>query len=489
MPTTYVPKKIYDIRRWEPLGKIGPGLVAGSVGRNFCSIDHVQQLGFAVMGGTLAMLYRPENDGWGYVTSSPGNFFGNGSCSVGTTWSTGATTAAASLTATAGTTSTITTNQTLIRNLAGWPIHIMSGPNAGLTLTISSNTIGSNSVITVPTQSSAFNNTTTYRLMTPKFFSMQGSTSGRNFYSYDYATNAWQTLSTTGLPSTISDTEGMLVTTPSWAGSEYVSFSTSQNSGISLSTTLKDDSKNWTANQWTNYQVRIVSGQGAGQIRTISSNTIDALTVSSPWTTIPNNSSTYSIEGNDNFVYYLGNGAVTLYRYSISANTWTTLSPSVARGGATSNGAGAVWVSEVPDSTWTNESSIINGRRIYSTRAGATADIDYYDIPANTWVSVDYGTNRVTSFTGSGCTIAVYKQYIYLSQGSTNYNAWHRFNLITNELEPFLSSPLTAAVSSSTVLGNKSFIIRYKDGNTVIPYLHHFPHTTTNSPPLRIKID
>ncbi|MFO0476592.1 MAG: glycosyl hydrolase family 28-related protein [Alphaproteobacteria bacterium] len=68
--------------------------------------------------------------------------------------------------------------------------------------------------------------------------------------------------------------------------------------GTQTSTTLADTGKTWTTNEWTNYQVRIVSGTGSGQTRTISSNTSTALTVSSAWTTTPvAGSSVYRIEG------------------------------------------------------------------------------------------------------------------------------------------------------------------------------------------------
>lgn len=68
--------------------------------------------------------------------------------------------------------------------------------------------------------------------------------------------------------------------------------------GSQTSTTLADTGKTWTTNEWTNYQVRIVSGTGSGQTRTISSNTATALTVSPAWTTTPvAGSSVYRIEG------------------------------------------------------------------------------------------------------------------------------------------------------------------------------------------------
>mgnify|MGYP006995906754 FL=1 len=63
--------------------------------------------------------------------------------------------------------------------------------------------------------------------------------------------------------------------------------------------------------------VRIVSGTGIGQTRTISSNTTNTLTVPA-WTVTPDATSTYEITGNDDFLYLIGNNAVTMYRYSIS---------------------------------------------------------------------------------------------------------------------------------------------------------------------------
>ncbi len=41
----------------------------------------------------------------------------------------------------------------------------------------------------------------------------------------------------------------------------------------------------WTVNQWSNSQVRITAGTGAGQVKTIASNTATALTVSAAWGT------------------------------------------------------------------------------------------------------------------------------------------------------------------------------------------------------------
>ena len=51
----------------------------------------------------------------------------------------------------------------------------------------------------------------------------------------------------------------------------------------------------WAINQWTGRGVEIISGAGAGQQRTITSNTADTLTVSPAWTTIPGGTSVYAL--------------------------------------------------------------------------------------------------------------------------------------------------------------------------------------------------
>lgn len=59
--------------------------------------------------------------------------------------------------------------------------------------------------------------------------------------------------------------------------------------------TLDDTGRGWTVNQWTNATVEITSGTGAGQTRTVSSNTGTQLTVSSAWATAPDAISFYSL--------------------------------------------------------------------------------------------------------------------------------------------------------------------------------------------------
>ena len=60
-------------------------------------------------------------------------------------------------------------------------------------------------------------------------------------------------------------------------------------------TTITDSSKSWTTDFWAGGFVYIREGTGAGNIRTISSNTADTITVSSDFSTTPDTSSKYVI--------------------------------------------------------------------------------------------------------------------------------------------------------------------------------------------------
>ena len=458
MPTTNGNRKTLDLKRWEFMA---PSL--NSAGLFGAACRHVKQHVLGFYNATSAVIYNPDEDGWTNLASPALGTFAVGACIVSHTWSTGSTVGAASLTATGGSTSTIVTNQNLQRDLRGYRVHILSGPNAGVTLTISSNTLGTNATITVPVQASAFTSSTVYRLLTPRWYLFGGGTlAAGSFRVYDWATNTYTSLSTTGLPASFG-TYGELVSTPSWLDSDYKNFATGTATSAT-GTTIVQTGKTWTASQWINFQVRITAGTGAGQIRTITANTADTLTVAT-WTTTPDATSQYSIEGNDDFLYLMGNNAVTMYRYSISGNSWTTLSPVSARASAPGAGMSGNWVNDVSATDWTNESAIINGRRIYSFRGGAGSGLDYYDIAANTWVAQVYSPSAETFAIGSA--YAYYGDRLYCQKDNTG--RWFAYDFAEAQLVPWSTMLYPQGTAGS---GSKVFIVVYIDGSTFIPYVH-----------------
>ena len=66
-------------------------------------------------------------------------------------------------------------------------------------------------------------------------------------------------------------------------------------SGSNTSTTLNDTTQSWFAGQYDGLQVTITGGTGAGQTRLISGTSATALTITQPWATVPDSTSTYSI--------------------------------------------------------------------------------------------------------------------------------------------------------------------------------------------------
>jgi hypothetical protein len=470
MTTTNGNRKILDLKRWEMVTPAPASTLAGAF---IASSRHQRQQQLYVTGTTTAWLYYPAEDGWVQVPSPAlAGSFGAGAAGVASGFSIGTATAASQLTATGGTTTTIVTNQTLARDLRGYSILITGGPNAGVTLVIRSNTIGATATITVDAQASAFSASTTFRLLTPCWYVVgAGTLASGSFRKYDFATNTWTTLTNTGLPGTLA-TDGKLVSTPSWIDTGFLAFATGTATAGGAST-LTQSTKNWTTNQWTNYQIRITGGTGAGQIRIIASNTATVITVGAAWTTQPDVTSTYSIEGNDDFIYYLGNNAVTLYRYSISANTWSTLSPTAARAAAPGAGMSAHWAWDVKESDWTAENTIRNGQRIYSFRGAAGAVLDYYDIAANTWVSgVTYSPATETLTTGTKYSYS--ENFLYIQKDATG--RWFRYNFATNEMDGWNTMFFPNA---SAVVGDTSFDVTYFDGATEIHYIYMLLNTST----------
>jgi len=471
MATTNGNRKILDLKRWE---FCTPAPVATAAAAFVISSRHYRQQQMLVTSGTVAHLYSPAEDGWTQLPSPAlaGNFAA-GSC--GTSVSVGP-----SGTATAGTTSTLTTNLTLTRDLRGYSIHITGGPNAGAVLPIVSNTIGTNAVITVATQGTAFTTASTYRLMTPRFYVLNaitaaGTTTAAVFRFYDLATNTWQsaeTGATDGVaPAAVIGTDGRLIATPSWIDEGFVSFATGTATSAT-STTLVNSSpgKAWTVNQWSNYQVRITAGTGLGQVRSITSNTATALTVPT-WTITPDATSVYAIEGNDDYIYYMGSAAVTLFRYSISAGTWTTLSPTAARVAAPGTGMSGHWIWGATAADWAVENDIKNGRYIYSFRANAGALLDRYDIALNTWAAITYAPAAETFTTG---TKYVYLgNHIYAQKDATG--RWFRYNVSTSELDGFGTMTYT---QGAAVLGDTAFDVTYHDGATDINYVYMILNTS-----------
>lgn len=424
-----------------------------------------------------AYQYNADEDAWiqAPATGAAGTF-GAGAC--GALHAVFAPAGSDRSTATAGTTTTLTTSLTLARDLGGYPVRVISGTGVGYQGMIVRNTLGANGVVTVnPASPVAFDNTTVFQMLTGSFWMFVPGTGAVGFSCYDRATNAWTARSVTGLPTTFG-TDGKLVATggatsgPGWQG--FVNGTAT----AGAATTLTDSAKNWPVNGWANSQVRIISGTGAGQIRSIASNTANVLTVSAAWTVNPDATSVYRIEGNGSYLYLLGNNSATMYRYDRSANTWSTLAPTTARSGNAGAGLSASWIDGIDDEDWTNETYTTHygtmvrqaGRYIYSLRGGGTSTLDVYDIAENKWINdLPYAMKQETFNTGSSAVDL--GGFIYIIKDNTG--RIFKFDVAKNVLKPFAQSPIPAGVS---VVGDKLFMTTYVEGATRVNYLYALSH-------------
>lgn len=466
MATTQNNKPILHLPQWQPASALLAATAAGS----FIIKDPlgVRRTALHVNATTAQYLYRTDKDSWMQIPSMGlGGTFGAGACGCWMRWSN-------TLTATGGTTTSLTLTTGITDLCEGRTLRFLTGTNAGKEVTItkaSVNVGGTNTITFAETLSNAVT-TETFAIGTGLYLVWNaGTMSATSFKSYDPLTGVVTALSVTGAPATWG-TDGKMCATPSYVGAYATGTATS-----GTNTTLVNSAKAWTANQWCNYQVRITAGTGIGQTRTITTNTATTLTVPT-WTVTPDATSVYAIEANDDFAYLAGNNAVTMYRYSRSGNSWTTLAPTTARSAAPSTGMGLNWVGKSGNSDWANESAIKNGRYIYSVRGGGTSNIDRYDITGGTngagaWLALTY-INAAETFTTGSCTDMANNGRIIIRKDATN--RFFYYDAVYNYIHPLA---INLYADGTAVLGDKLFTVVYNDGGDDIEWLYSVRNSGT----------
>lgn len=474
MTTTVKLRKLLHRKAWENCTSSPAATTAGGF---VVSDKHDITNGsraFLMTSAAAVYLYEGSEDAWVTLPASGATgTFAAGSC--GEYRGLGAMGGVFTQTATAGTTTTLTTNKTIVRGLAGCRVRVVAGTGVGYEGTVVSNTLSANAVVTVtPANGAAFDATTQYQIYSGSLWFMNAGTAAVGFSVYDVATNAWTARSVTGLP-TAWGTTGQLISTMGGVKQFATGTATS-----ATSTTLVNSAKAWAGSMWINYQVRITGGTGKGQIRVITASNGTTLTVGT-WTVTPDATSTYVIEGNDDAFYLLGNNAVTLYKFTVSSNTWATITPGAARAGNMAGGGTADWIDS--SANWDNETQVAhysttlfkqNGRYIYSFRGGASSMLDVYDIAANTWISgVVYG-NQMETFTAGSSSIDL-NGNVFIAKEATG--RVFSFEVDKNCLTPIATNTTQAALGGTAVEGDKMFVLPYTDGGTTILFGYMLRHS------------
>lgn len=455
MATTIVNKNVPKVHRKE-FQFMTPAPVGSTAG--MCVIADVKEydnLALYLTGTITSYMYHHDEDAWVQLPSPAlAGTFGAGTCGTRSRWS-------STLTATAGSTTTA-----VVGNITGLcigkTVRFLSGPNIGIDRVITGAVISPlNGACTIQFAAlpNAVANTHTMMIDTGRFWVLNAGTVGAgSFKFFDPLLGTWSAnMTITNLPGTWG-TDGKMVATPS---DDVFATGTATSA---TTTTLVNSAKTWTASQWINYQVRIVSGTGIGQVRTITANTGTTLTVAT-WTTTPDATSVYEITGNDDYIYALGNANVIMYRYSISAGTWTSLSPVSGRGGGPGAGMSGNWVGKTGDANWADESNIQDGRYIYSFRGTGGNILDRYDIAANSWSLITYNTGEVFS-TGSNYTVD--GRYIYIRRDATH--RYLKYSVRGNYMEPLATNLYP---DGTAVIGDKVWIHKYvENGVTKLTWMY-----------------
>lgn len=416
---------------------------------------------------TVHYLYATDEDAWMQVPSMAlAGTWAVGACGCWIPWSN-------TLTASGGTTLSLTTATSIDAGAYGETIRFLTGANAGLERVCTGFLINPNSGAYTLTFSVALPNVVsagdTFAVSTGRYIVLNAYTAlaAGVIKTYDPLTGVVTSLGTTNLPASWG-TDGKMCGTPSYVGS-YATGTASAGGA----TTLTDVTKAWTVDQWINYQIRITAGTGIGQIRTITDSDATSVTVAA-WTTPPDNTSVYAIEGNDDYLYLTGNGAVTLYRYSFSGASWTVLNPSQARAAAPSSGMSLNWAGKTGNAGWSNENVCLDGKYLYSFRGGSTADLHRYNIPLNTWDTITYIGKQETFGSGSAFDFDTGK--IFCRKDATN--RFFYYDIAGNFLYPFNTNLYG---EGAAVIGDKIFTASYSDGggSDTITWLYSLANTGT----------
>lgn len=468
-------KPILHRAEWQTMTPAPTATAAGTLVIN--DNANVSRFALYVVSATVHYLYDHQNDDWLPIASGAfGTAIGAGACGTYTDWSN-------IYTAIGGTTTTITYNLASF-NINGFAVgstvEFLTGnaTNVGLRRTITAiNTPATATGTGTLTFDSAIPNVVanndTFRLSTGRFYIlMPGTLTATSFRQYDVATGVWTSCTNTGLPASWG-TDARMVT-PGMIGVTYDSGTANADSST---TALECDGKGWTNDQWINYQVRITAGTGRGDIRLITDNDADTLTRVAG--TDLDDTSQFVIEGDENAIYLLGNNAVTMYKYSISGNSWATVSPTTARAGAAIAGMSADYIGKTGNTAWSNITDIKDGRYIYSLRGG-TAVMDRFDISGGTngagaWAVITYHP-YLTTF-AAGASTDWEGDYLYLAKegSATVPQRIYRYNLVKNSMT---TAQTNWYLGGAAVIGNKIWV-QNLSSEKVIKWLYVLQSTST----------
>ena len=193
--------------------------------------------------------------------------------------------------------------------------HVPTSPAANSVVLIQSSNITVDSPwSTLPTSDSQFE-----ILDTGKVSLIHNQNSPFSFFEYDLATQMVDYKTIYGLRTSQFGTDYAFT---GGYTSETPSISANVTSASSLF--FADSANPFDLYTYDNYQVKILSGTGTGQIRHIVSTALSGYTIDLPWDVVPDQTSAYSINNNTRIVYGMGGTTDSrLYNYHVEYDFWS----------------------------------------------------------------------------------------------------------------------------------------------------------------------
>lgn len=139
------------------------------------------------------------------------------------------------------------------------------------------------------------------------------------YFEFDIATQLWDYKTIYGIRTSQFGTDWAIT---GGVPSDVPSVSAFITSASSLF--FADSANAFVDNTYNNYQVKITSGTGIGQIRHIVSTALSGYTIDLPWDVVPDQTSRYTINNNERIVYGIGGTTDSrLYNYHTEYDHWS----------------------------------------------------------------------------------------------------------------------------------------------------------------------
>ena len=244
---------------------------------------------------------------------------------------------------------------------------------------------------------------------------------------YDVAADTWylRNPASNTSPATANGTDGTIVD----VGEVATVYGRGTATGSQSSSTLQDTTQSWPVNGLSaaSYKVRIFSGTGLGQVRTIASNTANTITVGSSWTTTPDATSLYIID-----MLESGTASAGALATQTGASTGT-ISGNIFTAGTTT---GAYYGGQILTGTGVQDNIVVTSSQAACFTAGS-----------NTTVLVAYGST-------SGITAGM---YVTILNGTGALTAGTKVSSTTSNTIT-LSANVTTALANATLQFQDAYV-------------------------------